>query len=80
MRILFITNYFPPSNYGWVYMQLCEEVAEGLADRGHELAVLTSTQSPSYSSYPYWSDPPQLAAGMLIWLGRIGDAIIKLWQ
>jgi glycosyltransferase involved in cell wall biosynthesis len=43
MRILFITNYFPPSNYGWGYMQLCEEVADGLAVRGHEIAVLTST-------------------------------------
>lgn len=44
MRILFITSYYPPSNYGWGYMQLCEEVADGLAARGHEIAVLTSTQ------------------------------------
>lgn len=44
MRILFITNYYPPSHYGWGYMQLCEEVADGLATRGHEIAVLTSTQ------------------------------------
>lgn len=44
MRILFITNYYPPSRYGWGYMQLCEEVADGLAARGHEIAVLTSTQ------------------------------------
>ncbi|MDW8319667.1 MAG: glycosyltransferase family 4 protein, partial [Anaerolineae bacterium] len=44
MRILFIANYYPPSRYGWGYMQLCEEVADGLAARGHEIAVLTSTQ------------------------------------
>lgn len=44
MRILFITSYYPPSRYGWGYMQLCEEVADGLAARGHEIAVLTSTQ------------------------------------
>ena len=44
MRILFITNYYPPSNYGWGYMQLCEEVADGLVAKGHEIAVLTSTQ------------------------------------
>ncbi len=43
MRLLFITNYYPPSRYGWGYMQLCEEVADGLAARGHEIAVLTST-------------------------------------
>ena len=43
MRILFVTNYYPPSSYGWGYMQLCEEVADGLSDRGHDVAVLTST-------------------------------------
>lgn len=43
LRILFLTNYYPPSNHGWGYMQLCEEVADGLAGKGHEVAVLTST-------------------------------------
>jgi len=43
MRILIITNYYPPSDYGWGYMQLCEEVADGIAARGHDIAVLTST-------------------------------------
>lgn len=54
MRILFITNYYPPSRYGWGYMQLCEEVADGLAARGHEIAVLTSTQrDDSEIDHPY---------------------------
>lgn len=44
MRILFITNYYPPSDQGWGYMQLCEEVADGLAAKGHQIAVLTSTR------------------------------------
>jgi glycogen(starch) synthase len=44
MNILFITNYYPPSKYGWGYMQLCEEVADGLCAKGHEVAVLTSTR------------------------------------
>lgn len=43
LRILFLSNYYPPSDSGWGYMQLCEEVADGLAARGHEIAVLTST-------------------------------------
>ena len=43
MRILFLTNYYPPCNYGWGYMQLCEEVADGLSAGGHAVAVLTST-------------------------------------
>lgn len=44
MRILIITNYYPPSDYGWGYMQLCEEVADGLSAKGHEIAVLTSAR------------------------------------
>lgn len=43
MKILFVTNYYSPAKYGWGYRQLCEEVADGLAARGHEIAVLTST-------------------------------------
>ena len=43
MRILVITNYFPPSRFGWGYMQLCEEVTDRLAARGHVMTVLTST-------------------------------------
>lgn len=44
MRVLFITNYYPPCRYGWGYMQLCEEVADGLAAAGHDIVVLTSTE------------------------------------
>ncbi len=43
MRILVVTSYFPPSRLGWGYMQLCEEVTDGLAARGHQMTVLTST-------------------------------------
>lgn len=42
MKILFISNYYPPVDYGWGYMQLCEEVAEGLFIRGHDIVILTS--------------------------------------
>lgn len=44
MKILFLTNYYPPCKYGWGYMQLCEEVADGLSAHGHQVAVLTSDQ------------------------------------
>ena len=43
MRILFVTSYYPPASFGWGYMQLCEEVAAGLCESGHDIAVLTST-------------------------------------
>jgi hypothetical protein len=43
LRILFITNHYPPSGYGWGLMQLCEEVANGLFAKGHTIAVLAST-------------------------------------
>lgn len=41
MRILFLSNFFPPARSGG-YTQWCHEVAEGLAARGHTVGVLTS--------------------------------------
>ena len=41
MRILFLSNFYPPHDIGG-YEQWCSEVASGLASRGHDLAVLTS--------------------------------------
>lgn len=41
MRILFISNYYPPYEVGG-YEQLCRDVAGQLAQRGHQVEVLTS--------------------------------------
>jgi len=41
MRILFLTNFYPPASRGG-FERWCQEVADGLVTRGHELAVLTS--------------------------------------
>ncbi len=41
MRILFLSNFFPPARPGG-YTQWCHEVAERLARRGHTISVLTS--------------------------------------
>jgi glycogen synthase len=41
MRILFLSNFFPPARPGG-YTQWCHEVAERLAGRGHQIGVLTS--------------------------------------
>lgn len=41
MRILFVSNLFPPDARGG-YEQWCEEVAQSLAARGHQLCILTS--------------------------------------
>ncbi|MGD8750762.1 MAG: glycosyltransferase family 4 protein [Anaerolineales bacterium] len=41
MRILFLSNYYPPFAQGG-YEQWCKEVATELSDRGHEVRVLTS--------------------------------------
>ena len=41
MRILFLSNFFPPARPGG-YTQWCHEVAERLAVRGHTIGVLTS--------------------------------------
>jgi glycosyltransferase involved in cell wall biosynthesis len=41
MRILFLSNFYPPARPGG-YQQLCQEVAERLSARGHTIGVLTS--------------------------------------
>jgi glycogen(starch) synthase len=41
MRILFLSNFFPPARPGG-YTQWCHEVAERLAEKGHTIGVLTS--------------------------------------
>lgn len=41
MRILFLSNFFPPARPGG-YTQWCHEVVERLAERGHTISVLTS--------------------------------------
>jgi glycogen(starch) synthase len=44
VKVLFISNFYPPADDGWGYMQLCEEVADGLHTRGHEVLIMTSTR------------------------------------
>jgi glycogen synthase len=41
MRILFLSNFYPPARPGG-YTQWCHEVSERLAARGHTIGVLTS--------------------------------------
>ena len=41
MRILFLSNLYPPNDIGG-YEQQCQEVAIALLDRGHQVRVLTS--------------------------------------
>ena len=41
MRILFLTNFYPPHELGG-YAQWCQEVAVKLQDKGHDVLVLTS--------------------------------------
>lgn len=51
MRILFITNYYPPYEVGG-YEQLCRDVATRLADRGHTVHILTSDWGVRGNSQP----------------------------
>jgi glycosyltransferase involved in cell wall biosynthesis len=41
MRILFLSNFYPPARPGG-YQQLCQEAAEHLKARGHSIGILTS--------------------------------------
>ncbi len=49
MRILFLSNFYPPARPGG-YQQLCQEVAEQLRARGHTIAVLTSRHEQEKAS------------------------------
>lgn len=51
MRILILSNFFPPSR-SWGYTQLCEEVVAGLRARGHHVEVLTSNYDRDKVSAP----------------------------
>ena len=42
MKVLFLTNMYPPHVIGG-YEALCQEAVEGFARRGHQVSVLTST-------------------------------------
>jgi glycosyltransferase involved in cell wall biosynthesis len=55
MHILFLSNFYPPASYGG-YEQWCQEVADGLRDRGHDVLVLTSThgRGASHICDPAW--------------------------
>ncbi len=41
MRLLFLSNFYPPVSRGG-YEQWCQEIADELRDRGHEVTILTS--------------------------------------
>ncbi len=41
MRILFVSNYYPPESFGG-YELWCQEVAQRMVERGHQVWVLTS--------------------------------------
>jgi glycogen synthase len=49
MRILFLSNFFPPARPGG-YTQWCHEVADRLGERGHTIGVLTSRHERAKAS------------------------------
>lgn len=55
MRILFLTNFYPPASRGG-YEQWCQEVGDGLRARGHDVLVLTSAHGRNalQSPDPLW--------------------------
>ncbi len=53
MRLLFLSNLYPPFEFGG-YEQICREVAEALASRGHEVRVLTSNHGVMDHRREFW--------------------------
>jgi glycogen(starch) synthase len=84
VRILFVTNLYPPLHMGG-YEIGCREVAERLQARGHEVHVLTSTyglrrpRRDGHVSRTLYPDPawtlPQPAAGLLAGAKAVGRVV-----
>ena len=55
MRILFLSNFYPPASRGG-YEQWCQEVLDGLRSGGHVVEVITSKHGKSslQTSDPAW--------------------------
>jgi len=51
MRLLFLTNFYPPASRGG-YEQWCQEVGDGLRARGHEVTILTSAHERDHLNSP----------------------------
>jgi len=51
MRILFVSNLYPPNVCGG-YERLCFSVADALAARGHTIGILTSSYGGNVADYP----------------------------
>jgi glycogen synthase len=49
MRIMFVSNYYPPFEIGG-YEQLCRDVALRLGERGHQIQILTSDRGAGQNS------------------------------
>ena len=55
MRILVLTNLYPPHNIGG-YELRCRDITEALRRRGHEVSVLTSNQTIGEDTCDYRID------------------------
>lgn len=51
MRVLFLSNFYPPASRGG-YEQWCQEVLDGLRTKGHDVRVLTSNFGKKHLSVP----------------------------
>ena len=79
MKILFITNYYPPFEVGG-YEQLCRDVVERILARGHDVQVLTSDHG--VGSQPD-NDPPYVYRDLRLHIrynDRLGIPMQFLWR
>ena len=75
MRILFVSNLYPPNVVGG-YERLCFEVVDAMSARGHSVAVLTSGHGGGMAEYPGQAvyRRLRLLAGREIYEPFLGDA------
>ena len=76
MRLLFISNLYPPDSIGG-YEQWCQEVAEELATRGHDLCVLTSRAVKKEDAIPESNPLVQRILNLEV-EGGLGETVWRL--
>ena len=70
MRVLVVTNMYPPHHYGG-YEQSCRDVMTRWRDRGHDITVLTTTMRVAHVDDPSDEDPPVLRTLEFYWRDHV---------
>lgn len=74
MRVLFISNYYPPYEVGG-YEQLCRDIVQRFTERGHQVRVLTSDRGVAQQRHVPSADIQRVLRFVPDYEGRLSAAL-----